>query len=379
MRGDFVDPIQLQCGSCGQMMSISPEHMGAQVQCPHCQAIVQTPAPAPQMVMAPAPMEMSVPAPLNLGEHESIFAPPQPTDDLFGAAALPQIEMPRMEPAPAPKSPPAQVQAYQHSDPAPAPLMESIGAATADADLQTFTPARRVAQSSMLTPILLIFLVPYAIATTAFIGYLLYTWPRDNPLKNLQDIGPNGKPRLQVKHDYDLDQDMKTVLGRPIRVGDIEVTPLHVKHTADNDLVLVFKAKNVSQNLIFNPIADDYMKFSRKSLTGAKPYTFLERLVTPALPRIYGGNLEWYKGAPGREKSFDGDIGPGEEATIHLISELDYRKREVDNFVKARERLLWRVQVRRGLVRVDGKDISATTVIGVEFTARDIEKEKTAG
>jgi hypothetical protein len=193
----------------------------------------------------------------------------------------------------------------------------------------------------------------------------------------LQDIGAKGQPRLQVKHNYDLDEDMKTVLNRPIRVGDIEVTPLHVKHTAENDLVLIFKAKNVSQNLVFNPIAPEYMKFSRH-LTGAKPYTYLERLVKPPLPCIYGGDLEWYKGPPGHEKHFDGEIGPGDEATIHLISELDYRKREVDNFVKAREKLLWRVQVRRGLVRVDGKDISATTVIGVEFTARDIEKEKNA-
>jgi len=55
---------------------------------------------------------------------------------------------------------------------------------------------------------------------------------------------------------------------------------------------------------------------------------------------------------------------------------LDYRKREVSNFMKAPEKLVWRVQVRRGLVPVDGKMVSATTVIGIEFTARDIVREK---
>jgi hypothetical protein len=37
--------------------------------------------------------------------------------------------------------------------------------------------------------------------------------------------------------------------------------------------------------------------------------------------------------------------------------------------------LVWRVQVRRGLVNVRGSQVSATAVIGVEFSAKDIEKE----
>jgi hypothetical protein len=273
-----------------------------------------------------------------------------------------------MEPTPLAYEPAAPEAVFQQG-PSPA----------ASDDLASLTPPRRVVERSMFMPILLIFLVPYAIFTTAFIGYLLYTWPRDNPLKNLPDNAPKGQPRFQVKHDYDLDKDMKTALGQPIRVGAIEVTPLKVKHTADNDLVLVFRAKNLSSNLVFNPTSDDFMKFSRKSLDAGKPYTFLERVSREKLPRIYGGFLEWYKGPPGKEKLFDGEIGPGEEALVHLISEGDYRKREVGNFVKAKEPLLWRLQVRRGLVNVDGKDVPVTTVIGVEFTSRDIIREKDEG
>lgn len=373
------------------MMGISPEHLGAQVQCPHCQAIVQTPAPAQQAAAAAAP-----PPTFQVGEHESIFSQPEP-DDLFGGSAAPQIQMPPLDvppqPMPPQPMPPMPVSAAAPTltmepspaayEPAPPTTVPFPGSFTEPAheELAAIAPPRRVPERSMFMPILLIFLVPYAIFTTAFIGYLIYNWPADNRLKLLPDTAPQGGPRFQVPHNLDLDKDMKTGLGQPIRVGAIEVTPVKVKHTAENDLVLVFRAKNVSSNQVFNPISDDYMKFSRASIAAGKPYTFLER-VTKAKekPRcIYGGYLEWYKGPPGQEQRFDGEIGPGEEAVIHLISEVDYRKREVGNFVKAKEPLVWRLQVRRGLVHVDGKDVSATTVIGVEFTSRDIVHEKDEG
>jgi hypothetical protein len=352
------------------MMAINPEHLGAQVQCPHCQAVVQTPAAAPAM---PEPVFVQPPA-LGAAERDSIFGQPEPTEDLFGGGAA-NIEIPKLEMPPPPRVSEATVTVQQEFQPpaAPPPITEAI-AEGPPVDLGTLAPPRRPPPPSNLAPILLIFLVPYAIFTTAFIGYLLYTWPRDNPLKNLPDIGPKGQPRFQVKHDYELDPSMKTALGQPIRVGAIEVTPLKVKHTPENDLVLVFRAKNVSTNQVFNPIADEYMKFSRKTMDRGMPYTFLERLHRDKLARIYGGNLEWYQN--GRQVPGGFDIGPGEEATIHLISELDYRKREVTNFLAAKERLVWRVQVRQGFVNVEGKDVSATTVIGIEFTARDIVSQK---
>ncbi|MCI0685285.1 MAG: hypothetical protein L0Y71_24570 [Gemmataceae bacterium] len=382
-----MEPIQIQCGSCGQMMGIHPDHLGAQVQCPHCQAIVQTPAPVQPAASRPPAPPPSAPdlGSLQVGEHDSIFSQPEPSDDLFGAAEVPKIQMPPLDlppprPQVAPLTEPSPTAAFEPA-PAPAPAMTEAAPEGLNDDLSTFVAPRRIADRSLFMPVLLIFLVPYAIFTTAFIGYLLYTWPRDNPLRTLPDTSKQGQPRLQVKHDYDLDKDMKTALGRPIRVGAIEVTPLTVKHTADNDLVLVFRARNVSSNLVFSPIADDFLKFSRKSLDAGKPYTFLERVSKTKLPRIYGGTLVQLKGAPGAERPLDPEvgIGPGEEAVIQLTSEPEYAQREVGNFVKAREPLVWRVQVRRGMVQVDGKDVPATTVIGVEFTARDIVRDKREG
>jgi hypothetical protein len=40
--------------------------------------------------------------------------------------------------------------------------------------------------------------------------------------------------------------------------------------------------------------------------------------------------------------------------------------------------MLWRLQVRRGLVSVGAKEIPATAVIGVEFGANDVKKAPAA-
>ena len=46
-----MEIIEIQCGSCNEMMAISVDHLGTQVHCPHCQAIVQAP---PREALAPA-------------------------------------------------------------------------------------------------------------------------------------------------------------------------------------------------------------------------------------------------------------------------------------------------------------------------------------
>jgi hypothetical protein len=291
---------------------------------------------------------------------------------------VPRIEMPPMNPDDAPVSPYAPTVTMETS-----PVSPQYAPARAAADepepqddeIATITP-RRIPKRSTMVPTLLIFLIPYAIFTTAFIGYLLYTWPRlDNPLKKLPDVSNKGQPRLQVRHDTDLDADMKVALGKSIKVGDIEVTPVQVKRTQHNDLVLVFRAKNVSANVIFNPISLDYLKYSSASMAAGKPYTFLERQGEKDMSRrIYGGDLEWLRGESGNEKPFHGEIGPGQEATIHLITEAKHRKAVLARFVGGADPLVWRIQVRRGWVPVDGELISATTVIGIEFSTRDIVK-----
>src|SRR5438034_7050741 len=90
-----METVNFPCAHCGKLMAVSTDHLGSQVQCPHCQGIVQAPAaPAPTSrpgVSSPLPQFQTLPA----GERESIFAGEEhPSDDLFGAPAEPLVELP---------------------------------------------------------------------------------------------------------------------------------------------------------------------------------------------------------------------------------------------------------------------------------------------
>src|SRR5215471_17236419 len=87
-----METVTMQCGHCGQIMAISTEHLGSQVHCPHCQAIVQTQIEPPR---TPCPAEPEIGGLPGATESDSIFGPPEPSDDLFGAEAPPpKIEIP---------------------------------------------------------------------------------------------------------------------------------------------------------------------------------------------------------------------------------------------------------------------------------------------
>src|SRR5262245_4158975 len=88
------------------MMAISVEHLGAQVQCPHCAAVVQTPprsalgplpGPDPQGAAVEPPQPQYDAPSIHVPERESIFAEPEPSDDLFDHDNSPKIQMPEPE------------------------------------------------------------------------------------------------------------------------------------------------------------------------------------------------------------------------------------------------------------------------------------------
>src|SRR5262249_14421146 len=113
---------------------------------------------------------------------------------------------------------------------------------------------------------------------------------------------------------------------------------------------------NRSEDVEFNPVSDSYLRVDS--------YTYLEFLNREE--RIYGGYwLATRKGQP-----FDGRLGPGQSLTAQLTTGVDSRRKV--QTVHPGGRFLWRVQVRRGFMKVRGKDVSATAVIGVEFSGRDV-------
>ena len=369
-----METVQIQCGSCNRIMAISVEHLGGQVHCPHCQAIVQAPS---------RPDEKKRP-----DESESIFAGPEASDDIFGHEPKPLVEMP-VDKSPPPTRgsetipymlastiPPdfsLEKPADEPSAPSPPAWTDSPAGADTGEPLPGITP-RRLEKQGSFAPILLIFLIPYSLLATGVVVYLLMNQARAfDPLERLPDPKPNpkdGGPRqLQVAHDLELPSKLRTKLNQTLRIGDVEVTPTKVEMTPEH-LILNLKVKNVSKDLIFNPISDDFLRYAVGSVSAKKPYSFLQWNDK----RLYGGFPEWLQGAEGKEEPFGGEIGPGQEELIRIVTQSSY-KDEVKPIADSKDNLLWRVQVRRGLVDVRGTKVSATAVVGVEFNARAIQPE----
>ena len=141
-------------------MALAQEHLGADVQCPHCQSVVKTEAPPPVV---------------DLVEHtESIFAEPPPSDALFGddddapKVLMPEDDMPRIKEKP-------------RLSPSPSPLRRPAPRESSDEEPVDIAAMRdRVRQarkSSTISATFLVYLVPFVICCTGFIAYLLYLRP----------------------------------------------------------------------------------------------------------------------------------------------------------------------------------------------------------
>ena len=346
-----METVQLQCGHCKKVMAISAAHLGQQVQCPHCKGVVQTPLPqsAAAQPVAPAPDATVGPTPAT--------EPPSPA-----------------APASAPGS-------MFHDAPVDTTTTATGPAPNTESEFPQFKPKPRK-DSSVLLIIALIFLVPYALTMTFFVIFLVMKGAgQSDGLEYLRDPVPGpakGGPRQvrkQPPHDSKIAAHRKTTLGKPVQAGDLQVTPLRVVLTPGNHLKLVMRAKNTSAKTAFEPMHDSYVNEAKSTVP---PYTFLESRSSNLTP-IYGGYLAYFK-----EVEPKGDpvsfplLSPREEITIVLETDNRYREKHVAEIAKASNgEYTWRVQVRRGFVDVDRKQVSATTVIGVDFTSKDIEREKT--
>ena len=343
-----METVQLQCGSCKKLMAIGVEHLGGQVRCPHCQAVVQTPAPAKLPASA-----LSDP---DATQREGLFADPDPTEAVLGGSPAPRVQ------APAPVAPPPQ---DEPEDEAPLPK---------------FKP-RPIYDRGLLPIIALIFLVPYAFFATLFILYLLFFSPgRSDPLENLRDPAPNpakgGPKRVErPKHDQPLVARWHTTLGKPIQAGDLLVTPQRIRLTADADLQLILLARNTSTNSVFEPIHASFVKFNFQD-NANKPYSFIEAK-SKTVANVYGMDPAYYRDAQASKELTDlATLKPGQEITMSLTTYQSFREPHVAAIVKSGDDFTWRIQVRRGFVKVDNKDVSATMVIGVDFSSAEIEGKK---
>jgi hypothetical protein len=109
--------------------------------------------------------------------------------------------------------------------------------------------------------------------------------------------------------------------------------------------------------------------------TGDRPYTFLEVEQAPLL-RFYGGAID-AAGDPVEGMTYAKALEPGEKMTTLVCTDPDADvKKALRDYHGP---WLWRVQVRRGLVQVRDREVSATAVVGIEFTGKDVVKPGSPG
>jgi len=261
-------------------------------------------------------------------------------------------------------------------------------------------PARKEMAGGLFIALVLIPLISYAILATIAVVILFLRPPPEDPLERLPDLEGDYKGAAHEKHgsiSYDrvspkaeLPAKLKVSLDHTIRVGEIEVTPIKVElfririqhpqfatEPAGNEdsLVLRLRFRNVSKDETFTPL-DPFFDRRWKGLShGGKPYTFLQI----GDKKLYGGPLPWKPGRPlDSRETIEGQdfrsLDPGHESISLVCTDPE---EQVVRLLRAHSGpLLWRVQVRRGFVQVGEREISATAVVGVVFTEKDIQRPK---
>ncbi|HVS37860.1 MAG TPA: hypothetical protein VMS17_20040 [Gemmataceae bacterium] len=481
-----MQTVNFQCGNCNNLMAVGEDHLGQQVRCPHCQAVVlapTAPAPAPgaPAPAAPSPAAFTMP---SANEHEDIFAPPAPSDDLFGAPEAPRLQLPT--PTPPPAAPPPQTQSPTVSldgaaNAAAPPAPESLGATMtypgplpaappSDATVPSWmdapaapapapgppatTDAAALAPADSIEPVVrkprdsggwfigLVFipLVSYSLLATILVAYLFWRLsqqsapppaplPPPNPLETLPSFDPKDenhsthlKPpppgQLNLAGDLNLAAATSPVpphqivqLGKKLRLGDLEVEPVSVdlervsvvvpgpdrpydpEPCPNRSLVLTLKMRNLSKNVIFQPL-DAYFDRRCVEVNGgiAPPLTTLELTDKDARDAdrfLFGGPAEYRKARdhdwvvrPSKDRD-RGDktmqvLQPDEAKEFFVCTDGGKQASDKNNEVVVLNyhgKLLWRVRARRGVEILDEHHyVPVSTVFGVEFSDADYRK-----
>jgi hypothetical protein len=282
-------------------------------------------------------------------------------------------------------------------------------------------------------------LVSYSVLVTILAVYLFYrvgqeatptaAQPGPSPLENLPSFDPSdpnhdthlkNQGKLNWINNVDLAKATAELppnqiiqLGKKLRLGDLEVEPLRVDRETVSvvvgewkpepctypSLVLTLKLRNVSDNVVFQPMDPFFDRKWEPKGGAAPPLTILELTEKDHANRfLFGGPADYHKAAKGSSKGAsdfvvrakDADsatnkteqvLSPGEEKEFFVCTDggkgsEQKGKDAFEAFDNYHGKLLWRVHLRRGLVIVDEhRCVPVSTVVGVEFTDADYRKD----
>ena len=427
---DTMETVNFQCGHCGNLMAVGVEFLGQQIRCPTCQQVVIAPADAVQPPPLPLP-DVPFP-PLSPNEEIPLPAPTESVDALFNS--VPPLEsptgdtiplspaadgvfghapfLPPVEPASAPTpegidtTAPMISQPATESSPSPEPLTHE--------PLGIRKPRDYSGRVNYFIPLVFLPLLLYAVLSTAVAGYL-YVKLRAQPASPFDSFPDwegdtpgtrKDKPKLSYDRKFTtlpLPEQLLVGLGQTIRVGDLEVTPLRVERrkvelvgegteekgeqSPTDGLVLHLRLKNLADDYAFTPMDNFFDRHWKPGNDGVPPLTLLQA----GVETFYGGPAKWRPLGRGRKerrewlagrKNIDREgLSPGQDLeTVVATDAWDAAVAQhlfgVDDEGHAVRKpyvgkLLWRVQLRRGLVEWKGRKLPATAVVGVEFTDSD--------
>jgi hypothetical protein len=302
------------------------------------------------------------------------------------------VPEPRPAPEPQPLARPARPPA---SDPDTTPRSGRGRSAT---PRQTALAAPRA--SKLGAPFYLLLLYAVIMTGIAFYGFIFRYGSQIDPGHPLSTVPDNygefppaerrKTGQLKSPPDGPVPPELRVGLGKKLEVGQVEVEPVKVEirrlrvvtvpksgkpfeATRDQAVVLTLKIRNTSDDLTLYPMDPAFTRVFTGTTGEARPGTSLE-----VGKQVYrGGAIAWPwsdKIAREYEAAQEGDatpLKPKETREYVVFTAADPKiVREVKG---TGEPLLWRVQVRRGLISVGGKDVPVTAIIGVEFRSSDVQ------
>jgi hypothetical protein len=257
-----------------------------------------------------------------------------------------------------------------------------------------------------LIALLVVPLISYSILATIAVVYLRFfhsaPTTQPHPLEMIPDIEgekPGAKRvnkevsvKFHGRQEKDLPAQLRTTLRKPIRIGDLEVTPVSVElrtiefivrgkdpvRSETPTLVLNLHLKNVSKDVAFHPLDPYFVRRWKEIKDESKegmPFTYL----AVGKERFYGGPIGLAERKERHETIKDQQLGrelqPGEAMDTFICTSPDDPVQEAAE--AAKQPMLWRVQVRRGLVETPNRgELPASAVIGVEFARDEIRKAR---